>query len=477
MGAPAAAKPAPLFVELDRTVVQTDLFWEAVVQCVQQRPLAVLLLPIWALRGRRFLSRRLADWVSLDAGALPYREAVVRVVAKAHADGAQIVFLTAQDPRLAQAVTHQLNRDSTVLVLDTSGPQEPLAAIRRYLDAGEFDYVGDARHDAPVWREARTAYTIGPVKPDPHDPGRLSTVESVAPNPSGLRALIKALRIHHWVKNLLLFLPFLMAHEIGRLDTWLTLSAAFISFSLLASSVYITNDLLDLSADRRHPSKRHRPFAAGAVEIPVGIGFAGGLLIASFVIAGLLVSVPFAAMLALYVLLTTAYSFYFKRVPILDVLVLAGLYTHRVLAGGVASATTVSPWLLSFATYFFLSLAMLKRYTELRQFEERDTDPARLNRGYIGGDIRMLRSLGAASGYLSVLVLGLYLHSDKVMLLYSRPGALWLLTPLLLYWVTRIWFLAHRGKVDDDPIVFAARDWPSYLVGALAVVIIAFGAL
>lgn len=304
-----------------------------------------------------------------------------------------------------------------------------------------------------------------------------SRLAAVTDAPSRVRALIQALRVHQWVKNLLLFLPLLMAHEISDVGVWITLIAAFVSFSLAASSTYITNDLLDLPADRRHPTKRRRPFAAGTLPISFGLGLAGALMAGAFVVAGLAVSGPFAAMLALYVALSTAYSLYFKRIPILDVLLLAGLYTHRVLAGSVASATPPSSWLLSFTTFFFLSLAMLKRYMELRRFAHDDTERTDMGRGYVGGDVELLGSIGPASGYLSVLVLGLYLHGDQVMTLYSRPAALWFLTPLLLYWVTRIWLLAHRGDVHDDPVVFAVHDRPTYVVGALVASIIIFAAL
>ena len=305
----------------------------------------------------------------------------------------------------------------------------------------------------------------------------VAQVDHIAGGAPGVSAVIKTLRIHHWVKNLLLFLPFLMAHEITDPGAWITLLAAFGGFSLAASATYIANDLLDLSSDRRHPTKRQRPLAAGALRVPVGIVLALVLMLGGFAIAGFAVSGAFAAMLGLYVALSISYSLYFKRVPILDVLLLAGLYTHRVLAGGIASETTLSPWLLSFATFFFLSLAMLKRYIELRRFERHEAAPSDMGYGYWGGDVEIIRSIGPASGYLSVLVLGLYLHGDQVIVLYARPEVLWFLTPLLLYWITRIWLLAHRGRVDDDPIVFAVRDWPSYVVGVAAASVIVLAAL
>lgn len=279
--------------------------------------------------------------------------------------------------------------------------------------------------------------------------------------------MIKALRPHQWVKNVLLFLPLLMAHQLGDRTAWTAAVLAFVCLSLAASGVYVTNDLLDVESDRQHPTKRLRPFAARELSMGAGLVMGPGLFAAAFVIAWLFLPPLFVAALALYVVTSSSYSLRFKRVMSLDVLVLAGLYALRIVAGGLATGIDVSPWLLAFSMFFFLSLAVMKRYTELDRLLEAGASLSQSRRGYKGMDMEVLRSVGPMSGYLAVLVFVLYINSDKVVSLYSHPDFLWLIAPLMLYWITRIWILAHRRQVDDDPIVFAVRDPMSYLVGLL----------
>lgn len=282
-----------------------------------------------------------------------------------------------------------------------------------------------------------------------------------------------ALRVHQWIKNFLVFVPLLMAHKLFDLPALVHSAYAFIAWCLCASGVYLLNDLLDLEADRAHPRKQYRPLASGALNkaslwvlIPV-------LLLSGLAIAFLLLPPYFVAALILYLAMTSAYSAYLKRVLIVDVLLLAGLYTLRVLSGGFATEIPVSPWLLAFSMFLFLSLAFVKRYAELRNTENRGGGE-NSRRNYYSQDTELLKSFGAASGYLSVLVLVLYINSKEVVALYRSPTILWLIGPCLLYWITRVWLLAYRGKMDEDPILFTVKDWPSYLVGVtVALVIIA----
>lgn len=279
-------------------------------------------------------------------------------------------------------------------------------------------------------------------------------------------ALVHLLRPHQWVKNLLVFVPILLDHRLMEPDTMARGVGAFIAFCLAASGAYVVNDLLDREADRSHPTKRNRPFASSALPVTVGYVLAP-LLIASSVAVGAAVgSTDFLALLILYIVLTTAYSAYLKRVAVLDVLLLAGLYTLRVLAGIAASGVRFSTWLLAFSTFLFLSLAFLKRHGEISTLAQ-DLPAGTRRRGYLPGDVQWLRTMGAASGYLSVLVLALYLNSDQVVILYRKPAVLFLVCPLLLFWTSRMWLLAHRGEIHEDPIVASARDPSSYIVGAL----------
>jgi 4-hydroxybenzoate polyprenyltransferase len=295
--------------------------------------------------------------------------------------------------------------------------------------------------------------------------------DAVLDQPGTLGALNRALRTYQWVKNVLLFVPMLMAHEVRDADLWLHAALGFAAFSLAASFGYVVNDLADREADRQHPTKRHRPFASGALSPAFGYALAPALLLGAFAVAGLALPPAFLVALAAYLITTVAYSFALKRMPVTDVLVLAGLYTLRILAGGAATGVVVSEWLLAFSMFFFLSLALLKRFAELKRLA---VEPERSlhGRGYRGEDLALLRNVGATAGYLSVLVLAFYVTSPEVVELYEHPALLWLVGALLLHWITRVWLLAGRGRVHDDPILFAARDPGSYVVGALAAAIL-----
>jgi 4-hydroxybenzoate polyprenyltransferase len=284
-------------------------------------------------------------------------------------------------------------------------------------------------------------------------------------------ALVRALRPHQWVKNLLVFVPILLDHRLTQPEVVARGAIAFAAFCLAASGAYVVNDLLDLEADRSHPTKRYRPFASGALAPRVGYLLAPALIGLSLLIGAALVAPGFLALLLLYIGLTTAYSAYLKRIVVLDVLLLASLYTLRVLAGITASGVRFSSWLLAFSTFLFLSLAFLKRHGELSTLAPQAA-PAARRRGYLPQDMEWLRTMGAASAYLAVLVLALYLNSEEVVRLYRKPAVLFLVCPLLLYWSSRMWLLAHRGQIHEDPIVASARDPSSYIVGALVLLVL-----
>lgn len=294
------------------------------------------------------------------------------------------------------------------------------------------------------------------VQARPHSESRLAP-----------RELVRALRPQQWIKNVLLFVPVLLAHHGFEPARMAAVLGGFAAFCLAASAGYVANDLLDREADRRHPHKRTRPFASGTLSLRQGVVLCLLLASAAALLSALAVSSAFTGMLALYLALTFAYSLYFKEKLFLDVLLLAGLYTHRVLSGAVAASVAVSHWLLGFSLFFFLSLAFAKRYCELRRFAESEPDAALPRRDYRREDLGLIQTLGSASGYLSVLVLALYITSSDVVRLYATPQILWLVCPVMLYWLTRIWFLAGRGELPDDPVLFAAGDWQSWIAGAV----------
>lgn len=467
-----------LGVDMDGTLLATDALWESMLILLKKKPIMVLCFPMWLLKGKAFFKRQVAHQVELNPALLPYRNEVLSFLMVEKQSGKELVLASASDEHIVKRVADHLGLFSAVLASDgitnLSGSNK-LRALERYAGGGGFDYIGNSRHDLPLWRVAKQAILVGPSPWLLRKARRICSGERViVPKANGLSALFGALRIHQWVKNVLLFVPLIMAHRITDMALVLKGSLAFAAFSLCASSVYIINDLVDLESDRRHPRKRERPFASGSLQIQTGIVLAPLLLAGALLIAALLLSALFTAILSSYFLLTMAYSLYFRRKLLLDVLLLAGLYTVRILAGAIAVSVIASPWLLTFSMFLFLSLAFLKRFTELRLMEE-NNQIHHSGRGYVLSDIMMLQNVGSTSGYLAVLVLALYINSREVVELYQHPWVLWLIGPCLLYWITRMWFLAHRGQMTDDPILFAVRDRKSYMVG-FAVMVLIFAA-
>lgn len=466
----------PLCVDLDGTLIATDLLWEVVLELLRTRPALALRLPFWVLAGRARFKRRVAELVELDVASLPYRPDVLAYLREQKEAGRRVLLVTAAEERLARAVAEHLGLFDEVIASDGRANlkgEAKLRAIRERLGPGRFDYVGDSAADLPLWRSAERALVVHPSRRLMDRVGRVCSPHQVF-RPEGrggrLRGAVRAMRPHQWAKNLLLVIPLITAHRwsdpvaLGRIAT------AFLAFCLAASSVYILNDLLDLRSDRQHPSKRLRPLASGQLPIPVGIGLFVALLGGALGVAAPLPA-AFLGLLAAYLALTTAYSTYFKRRLMVDVICLAGLYTLRILAGGAATGIVISPWLMAFSMFFFLSMAFAKRYTELDMMQ--GTEGRIPGRGYMPADLDMIRSVGPASGYLCVLLLCLYVSSPDVLKLYSRPSLLWLLCPVLLYWISRVWFLAHRRQLPHDPVVFALRDRISYLAGVIVALILA----
>jgi 4-hydroxybenzoate polyprenyltransferase len=466
--ATAAARrdPPVLCVDLDGTLVRTDLLWESLLLVLKREPWVLLLLPLWLLRGgRAHVKERIARRVAVDAAVLPYHEELLAFLQAEHAAGRRLVLATATHRRLAEPVADHLGLFDEVIatagVANLAGAAKGRALAARF-GAGGFDYVGNSHADVAVWRAARQALVVAPSR------GLLTRARAAAPvgrifpgRPGRVRALVAALRLHQWVKNILIFVPLATSHTFtdpARVGAALW---AFLAFGVCASGVYVLNDLLDLAMDRRHPRKRRRPFAAGMLPIPVGVALVPTLFAVAFTLSLLTLPLGFTGILAAYLAVTTAYTFWLKRLEVLDVIVLALLYTARVVGGAVAIGVVLSPWLSALSVFVFLSLAVLKRYAELGVVGET------LGRGYVAGDRAWLGQVGVTSGYLAVLVFALYIYGDGVRALYGRPEILWLACPALLYWITRLWFLAQRGRVDDDPVVFAGRDRVSWVVAAL----------
>jgi len=450
---------APLCVDLDGTLIRTDLLLESTLALLKQNPLYLFVLPFWLLGGRARLKQRIAQRTNIDIPTLPWDPRVVDLLKTEHRRRA-LVLCTASDHALADAVAKHLGCFDRVMASDgarnLSGRHKAKALVEAYGERG-FDYAGNEARDLAIWAHARQAWVVNAGDGLAARVGRVSEVANVLPREHAeLRTKLKALRLHQWLKNVLVFVPLLAAHQFLQPTAVAHAIAAFIIFGVCASSVYVLNDLLDLGADRAHPRKRKRPFASGRLSLAAGLVVAPLLTIAAFVAAYLL-DPHFALMLLGYYVLTLAYSLRLKRIAMLDVLVLAGLYTVRIIAGSAAIGTGLSFWLLAFSMFLFLSLALVKRYTEVAAQPGNGHEQIK-GRGYAASDAGLLATLGGASGYLSVLVLALYIDSTASAALYRHPQWLWLMCPLLLYWISRVWIIAHRGAMHDDPVVFAVTD-------------------
>ena len=462
----------PLVLDLDGTLVCGDTLVEASLRLLAARPLTLLRA---LTTNRAVLKRRIAGAISLDPASLRYNEAVVALARAARGEGRAVVLATAADSGVAEAVAGHLGLFDSVLASDgqtnLKAAAKSAALVARY-GAGGFDYAGDAAADLPVWAKARRAIVVAPSA------GLLAQaravcgdVTAVGAAPGGrVRLAARAMRLHQWAKNLLVFVPVLAAHQAHGVPL-LRAALGFVAFGLCASSVYLLNDLLDLPHDRLHPTKRRRPFASGALPLGWGPVLMAGLL-AGTLLAAMALPPAFLAMLAVYYVSTLAYSFVLKRRAVWDVVALAGLYTLRIFAGAAATGTPISPWLLAFSLFLFFCLAIVKRLTELILHVRAGGESALSGRGYRAEDLDMLRSMAASSGTMSVLVLALYINSFEVLPLYRHPSALWALCPILLFWVSRVLMLSNRGLMHDDPVVFALRDRVSLLAGAASLVAI-----
>jgi 4-hydroxybenzoate polyprenyltransferase/phosphoserine phosphatase len=467
---------ALLCVDLDGTLISSDLLWEGLFLLLRQQPRAALSVPLWAFRGRASLKTRIADLVSLDAQTLPYIPEVLAYLKAERDRGRKLILVTASDGRWANTVADHLALFDRVLATNGSTNlkgAKKLEAIRKEFGAVEFDYIGDSWADLPVWHSSRRAVLVHP------NPKLVESVRRtgkpfhrIEGKRSSKWSLLRLLRPHQWAKNLLVFVPVVASHRLTDFGTLLGSALAFIAFCAMASAIYVLNDLLDLGADRRHSSKHRRPLASGLVSIPKAIVTAGALVLFSLLI-GLILPLFFIGHLMLYVVVTTLYSIYLKQKMMVDVLCLAGLYTLRISAGGAATAILISPWLQAFSIFFFLSLAFLKRYTEIREKSDFPTFERIAGRGYMPVDLSLIQVLGPTSGYLAILVFSLYISSADVMKLYPHPSLLWLICPVLLYWISRVWFLGERNQLNDDPVVFAIKDRISYLAAAVLLVVLA----
>ncbi len=468
-GRMSSSGQVPLCVDMDGTLVLTDLGVESVLALIRRNPLYLLLLPWWLRRGLAAFKREVARRVQLDVTRLPYDRRLLAWLRTQQ--GRPLLLCTASDAGLANAVAAHLGGFAAVVASDghsnLAGSRKAAALVARHGALG-YDYAGNARADLVVWAQARRAIVVNApprVLRAAQAQGRVERVFAREGRP--WIELLRALRPHQWAKNLLVFVAPLAAHRVEAAVVAHALLAGA-AFCLCASAAYVLNDLLDLDADRRHPRKCLRPFAAGRLSLLAGLAVVPALTLAAFACAALLPA-RFLPVLLAYATLTLAYSLWLKRLPALDVLALAALYTLRIVAGGAAIPVAVSGWLLAFALCLFLGLALLKREIE---FVRVAAGAGLAGRGYRPQHRRLLRGCGIAAGIAAAGVLALYVDSTKSAALYAQPQHLWWLVGLLALWLARLWRLAARGRMHDDPLVFALTDWPSLLAFGLAAAIV-----
>jgi 4-hydroxybenzoate polyprenyltransferase/phosphoserine phosphatase len=463
----------PLCVDLDGTLIRTDMLLETLVLLLKWKPWCVFLLPLWLLQGKAVLKRRLAERVQFDPECLPYRTEFLDFLRLERAAGRRLVLATASDRLVAEKIGGHLELFDEVIASEPGSNRKggaKLAVLQQRFPQG-FDYAGDSAADLPLWKCARRSLVVdaAPRLRRAAGSAHLERVFSTPMKPLWSR-LRSALRIHQWAKNLLIFVPVITAHRVLDPHSMASAGLAFAAFCLCASCVYIINDMLDLEADRRHDSKRRRPFAAGTLPLTAGFALIPCLLAGAGIVASLLPG-AFIAVLALYFTLTLAYSLYLKRKLLLDVFALSALYTIRIVAGHTATGIAFSAWLLSFAIFFFISMAFIKRVSELRNLRSAGGQTPH-GRSYQPTDLEQLNIFGVASGFLSALVFAFYINSDAVLPLYRHPPVLWLMCPLLLYWMSRIWIVSSRGNLNEDPILFAIKDRVTYYVAIVSALLL-----
>jgi len=486
MPLPTETAPTPtLFVDLDGTLIDGDLLHESLAGAVRQDLGVLFRIPFWVARGRVELKLRLAELDSVEVETLPYRQDVLGFLREERLTGRRIVLATASHRALAEKVAAHLKCFDAVIATDGENVKglTKLKLIRRHLsEQGEgesFEYMGDSRADEPIFGASVGYFVVGSRKFGGIEAVQRRRFDSGRRLGSKVAGVLKLIRPHQWAKNALIFVPVLAGQRILDLATVGSATLAVVVFSLLASSVYVFNDLLDLSSDRRHHRKRLRPLASGRVSIVEGVVLGMGLLVVAAGLGVATLPAVFVAWAGVYFVVSTLYSVVLKRKLLVDVLCLAALYTLRILAGGAATGIVVSHWLLAFSMFMFLSLAFVKRYTELamalegakgRVLDSRGVKAS--GRGYFEVDLDLIRSVGPTAGYLAVLVLALFVSSPEVATNYRTPTYLYGLCPVVLYWVTRVWFLAQRRELHDDPVVFALGDRHSYVVALLCVAIL-----
>jgi 4-hydroxybenzoate polyprenyltransferase len=465
---PVRAVDRPLCVDLDGTLVKADTLYDTLMLLIRKDPMAMMRIPRWIAGGKANFKAHLTRSVELDVAKLPYNQPLFKYLEAQRAMGRPIYLATGADQQLAERVAAHLGIFRGVLASDGQKNltgRKKLARFREFFDGRDFDYVGNAVPDADLLAASIEAGLANPsfaLRAMLRARG-IRAAQRFSDRAPITSSLFRGIRVPQWSKNFLVLLPFMLGHK-WQLAPARSAVIAFFCFSFCASATYLLNDMLDIENDRRHPLKRVRPFAAGDLSIQAGVALSA-LLAALSAACLFFLPLKFTLLLMVYVLSTLAYTVWLKRIVLLDVIALSGLYTLRLFAGGAATSTTISHWLAGFSIFLFFSLAIAKRYAELENAVIQGGTP-NTGRGYRLSDIDQMRSFGTASAFAAVVVFAIYISSSDVAVLYRRPGVLWLVMPLLILWLCRVWLLASRGELNEDPVAFAITDPVSLGIGA-----------
>lgn len=450
----------PLVVDLDGTVIKSDLLYESALLFLKRNPLNIFLIIRWLLCGISVLKIKLAERVKIDIESLPYNQSFLEFLKRESEKGRELILATASAQIYSQKVADHLRIFSKVLATDEKNNLRGSKKLERLVSLyGEkrFDYAGDSSTDIVIFPHCRNAHLINASDNTIKKAGRSANLSTVDKKPTvGLVHSLKAARIYQWTKNLLLFVPLVTSHNILNLKLFIINVLGFFAFSLCASATYIMNDLFDLESDRKHPRKKNRPFASGDLSISKGI-LMSGILGLSGLLLSFFLRLDFLFYIVFYILLTSLYSFFLKKHVLVDVLTLAGLYTIRIFAGAKLIGVNVSFWLFAFSVFLFFGLALVKRCTEL-QLIVKSGKMDLSGRDYCSEDLQTLRSMGITGSFISVVVFALYINSTGGLSLYARPELLWAICPALLLWINRLWIKTSRGQMHDDPLIFTLKD-------------------
>lgn len=467
------ASTKAICVDLDGTLLKSDFLWEAVFWLVKNKPQMVIMVPFWFLKGIANLKEKLAENVDLDVETLPWNTDVLRLIEDLQKSGLEPVLVTGSHKKFAEKVANHFKFFNRVFATEGSlnfVGDEKLKKLKNEFGVMGFSYIGDSKKDISILESSVHAYVV-------NNKSVFETVSQVNNQVTFLPfrsenvvvGLLRGLRPHQWAKNILIFLGPLAGHVIFQADILISSVILFCCFTMVASSVYLLNDLIDLESDRKHQTKKMRPMASGSVPIPYAFGLSLVMFLSGILLSWNFITSKVSFFLASYAVITLAYSIWMKRVAILDVMLLAFFYIFRVLVGCVAANVSPSYWLINFILFSFLSLGFAKRVTELIASAKK-LQGLNKHRAYRFDDLDALLHFGAASGYLSLLVLSLYLKSPEVVKMYSRPSMLWGLIPISLYWITEIWLSAGRGELNSDPVLHVLKNKKSYFL-----IFIAFG--